>query len=61
MRLPAGRFPAAQVGGSAAPGRASASGGEAASPCSPAPMRAPAQPAGKRRTPTGPPRSPPPG
>ncbi len=59
--LPAERCQMAPAAGWAAPGRVSACAGEAASLCSPGPKLAPAQPAGKLRTPAAPPRSPHPG
>lgn len=58
VSVPAGRCRAAPEADCAAPGRVSASGGEAACPCSPAPKPAPAPPAGKLQTPAAPPHSP---
>lgn len=59
--VPAGRCRAAPAADCAAPGRASASGGEAACLCSPGLRPAPARPAGTPRTPAAPPHSPHPG
>lgn len=60
VSVPAGSCRGVPGAGSAAPGRASASAGGAASLCSPAPRREPAPPAGRWRTLTAPRRSPPP-
>lgn len=59
--VPAGRWRAAPAADCAVQGRVSASGGEAASLCSPVPKPEPAQPASKLQTPAAPPHSPHPG
>lgn len=59
--IPAGRWQKVLAAGSAAPGRISASAGEAASLGSPAQTQAPARLAGRWRTPAAPPQRPHPG